>query len=1357
MAGRSSRSGASGDSLLTFVPRHVAADILRHPGSSPLGREQRFDAAALFADISGFTPMSEALGRAGTRGTEELTVTLNGYFTRMIDLVHSYRGVVGKFGGDALTVIFPAQGKRSRAPRRAVACGLAMQDAMVGYDAVATAVGTFRLEAKIGVAAGAVLCTSVGDPATRLEYVVAGSAIDLCADAEHRAAPGEVVAHADLLQRCSGIELDWQEGDFARVTAIRPRPTRSRPGQLPRSRAAALPTLAAYLHPVIAERLLAGLGSFVDEHRRLTVLFVGFGGPDYSNRDAAMRLQAYLAPAVEIITRYDGHLRQVETGDKGSLYIAFFGAPVSHEDDEERALRAALELRELPGDRARIGVASGWTFCGCVGSPERQEYAAVGDTVNIAARLMQAAGPGEILVGGPIAERARRAVRLDLRAPVAVKGKSRRVPVAALVGRAKRLRGLGEREFPLPMVGRDWELASFVDALEGARTGVGCVVAIAGEAGIGKSRLTAELLRAAEDRGLQAYTGACQSYGQATVYLPWQEIWRAMFGLEPGEPAGAAAERARLERNLAALDPGLVPRLPLLAPAVRVPIPENALTKPLEPELRAELLRSLLVDVLRRRAVQAPLVLVLEDCHWIDPLSLELLEAIGRAVSSIPVLLAVSYRPSPAERSPVGWAAGLPHVTHLRLGPLTGDDVASLVETKLRASFGWTSAVPGAVAALAVRAEGNPFYLEETINLLRDRGIELSDADAVARAAIPDTLAGVVMARIDRLGEREKTTLKVASVIGRRFRDAWVWGSSPELGGKTAVGASLDDLTRGELTAVASLEPEPEHLFRHVTTRDVAYESLSHSLRQELHGRIGSHVERRHANTLDRYVDTLAHHFGESANADKQRTYFRRAGDQARATYANAAALDYYSRLLPLLAGSEQREVLLALGQVREHIGDWQGAEEAYRTALRLAEEDAHRAGTAESRRALGALLAHQRSPAEGRELLERALAEFESEHDPDGIVRTLEGLGYAAWKQSDYEASLEHSAEHLRRAELAADAEGISMAEGQIGLARWARGEHDLALRAFERARDTAAAAGNARGTIHAGNDLAGLHWERGDYTGALDGVRASLAAAEEIGYRHAVAVLSGNAAEIYRCQGELETALALSSRALELLAELGDSVGIASQLGNMAITLAALERSLEAEELFDLAIGLAREVESLYFLCEYLHQSAVLLTRLGRHAEAAVRNGEALAVSREISRGDVLAPAELLDVSLGLSLATLTEAEATVELERLLVARLEPAERAAAIFELWRTAGREEHRTAAASLYRELHGASPLATYRERHLTLTGEALEPPAPLPRLYDDLGDANAATVLARAREIAAAARAAAPGREPARG
>ena len=190
--------------------------------------------------------MSEALGRAGTRGDGQLHRALNGYFTRMIDLVHSYGGIVGKFGGDALTVVFPDRGKRSLGPRRAVACALAMQDAMVGYDAVATDAGTFRLEAKIGAAAGAVLSTTVGDPASRLEHVVAGSAIDLCADAEHHAAPGEVVAHAASWRAVRGSSSPGRRvtrpGDGHTST-----PAPHSAGQLPQPPAAAVPTLAAYL------------------------------------------------------------------------------------------------------------------------------------------------------------------------------------------------------------------------------------------------------------------------------------------------------------------------------------------------------------------------------------------------------------------------------------------------------------------------------------------------------------------------------------------------------------------------------------------------------------------------------------------------------------------------------------------------------------------------------------------------------------------------------------------------------------------------------------------------------------------------------------------------------------------------------------------------------------------------------------------------------------------------------------------------------------------------------------------------------------------------------------------------------
>src|SRR5687767_1824199 len=184
----------------SYVPRYVAHDLVLHPDTCPVGREQRFDAVALFADVSGFTAMSEALGRSGRAGTEELTEILNAYFGPMIALIHSFGGIIGKFGGDAMTVLFPYTPRTQAATvRRAIQGALDMQAGMHRYAAIPTSAGTFSLAMKAGLAQGPVLCTTVGDPDIRLEYLIAGSVLDRCADAEHYAARGEVVAHAELL------------------------------------------------------------------------------------------------------------------------------------------------------------------------------------------------------------------------------------------------------------------------------------------------------------------------------------------------------------------------------------------------------------------------------------------------------------------------------------------------------------------------------------------------------------------------------------------------------------------------------------------------------------------------------------------------------------------------------------------------------------------------------------------------------------------------------------------------------------------------------------------------------------------------------------------------------------------------------------------------------------------------------------------------------------------------------------------------------------------------------------------------------------------------------------------------------
>ncbi len=1340
MAGASSPAGSASTSLLPFVPRHVIDDLLHDPGASPVGREQRFQAAALFADISGFTPMSEALGRVGQHGTEELTTILNGYFETMIELVDSYGGTVGKFGGDALTVVFPARSKRSTAAHRALACALAMQRATLRHGSIETVAGRFELGAKIGVAFGQVLCTSVGDPAQRLEYVVAGSAVDLCARAEGLAERGDVVAHKGVLERCEGVITSWRKGALAGVAALEREPRRARPRRPPPVPPEALPALAAFLHPVVVQRLHGGLEGFVNEHRRLTVLFVGFEGPDYdSDTEATPKLQAYFARVVELVGRYGGHLRQIEMGDKGSLFIVFFGAPVLHEDDEERALAFARQLLDLPGSPVRIGVTTGFTFCGSVGSATRKEYAAVGDTINLAARLMQAAGPGEALVAtgsttSPVVE-----ALLDRRPSIRVKGKAEPIAVAAL--RTSPQSGLaeGERAYELPVIARELELELGAAAVGKAAGGAGGVLLITGEPGIGKSRLAAELGRIAAQRGFSVLTGACQSTGATTSYLPWQDILRALFELEDTAPVDRQIEV--LTNRLRKIDAQLVPRLPLLAPAVRLSIPETPLTDALDPELRAELLRALLIEVLRRHAASGPVLLVLEDCHWIDALSKALLEEVARSVDRMGVLVVVLSRA--AERELLAGPGGLANAAEVRLEPLRSHDAEDLARAKLHAAGRELDELPPAVRDAIERAEGNPFFLEELIALLLERGIDLEDPAAFARAAVPDTLYGVVMARIDQLAERDNSVLKVASVVGRAFHAQWVWSSAPELGGEPAVRSSLGGLIHAELIARAAKVADLEHLFRHVTTRDVAYDSLPFALRRDLHERVAAHVESTYASTLDQYVDTLAHHYSLSSNTEKQRVYLQRAADNAKATYANAAALDYYERLLPLLDDRDRVTVLLAMGGVQEHVGDWSAAKDAYREAMDLAAGRGDASSAAEARRAQGMLLAHEESPGEARAMLEQARDELEAEGDEAGVVHALEGLAFVTWKQSDLDASLAYSREHLEAAEARDDAAGISMAVEQMGLAYWHQGEHELAHTSFEHALETAAAAENARGVIHACNDLAGLHWERGEFPEALERVREGLRAAEEIGYRHAAGVLIGNAAEIFRLRGELDKALAHGRYGLDVVSEVGDRVGVTRSVGNLALTLAAMERDDEAETLFEHAIALARAAETPYFLCEYLHHLADLLVRQGRYEDALTRNEEALEIARAIERHDVESPAELLSVRARAAAGLLDIDDAVAELQRIADRSDGTPDRAAVLFELWSVTGDEAHRTAAASLYRELHEQSPLATYRRRYALLTGDQLDLPPVLPPLLEDEPQVDVDALVERVETLAA--------------
>jgi adenylate cyclase len=1311
-------------SWLSYVPYNIAHDVLTHPGVNPVGREQHAQTVALFADVSGFTAISEALGQAGRAGTEELTQILNAYFETMIDLIQSYGGIVGQFGGDALTVLFPyAAATRDATARRAIQCALEMQVNMDRYQSIDTRAGNFQLTMKAGLADGSFYATTVGNRAAGLKVIIAGPVLDLCADAEHHAGQGEIVIHDNLLPLAGDIEIAAQRDGFSVVTGlaaqVAPQPLDTIDRELTADERA---LFAAYLHPIIAQRQTRGQRRFINEHRKVTVLFVNFQGFDYDHDpEVGAKLQAYFLAVLRTVQRYDGYLNKVDMGDKGSKYIVLFGAPVAHEDDEVRALRCALELRTLPNATVTIGANTGFAFCGLVGSPARQEYTVMGDAVNLAARMMQAADPQQILVSKFTHRHAAPGFDWGALPPVKVKGKRDPIQVYAVQHiRGRSIVQTQELDYTLPMVGREDERRLIADKLDQVLQNRGQIIGITAEAGMGKTRLAADVIRMAADRGLSRAGGECESYGTSTSYLVWHHVWRTLFALDP--TWSLQQQIAHLEAQVAAVDPDFVRRVPLLGAALNLPIPDNALTRALEAKVRKASLESLLVAYLRYRAQVTPLLLVLEDCHWMDPVSYDLLETVARNIDDVPVLLLMLYRPPELAHMDLARLDQFAHFSELALTEFAPDEAELLIKLKMQHLFGAIYDIPPElIDTVTAKAQGNPFYIDEMINLLHDQDIDPQDTNALQQLELPDSLHSLIISRIDRLVEDQKITLKVASVIGRLFHVGWLQHVYPEAGQADRVQEQLDALRQQDFVLPSGTpDPEFEYLFKHIVTQEVAYESLAVATRANLHEQIAAYIEDTYTDTLDQYLDLLAFHYGHSENYDKQRAYFDKAGQAAQATYANDAAVAYYQQLLPLLPEPEHPDVLLRLGKVWELTGKWDEAAATYRDALRLA-EDAYT--QALSRNELGRLLFFQGNYAASLDELTEARELFESLDDQQGICKALINMGNVHLYQGNFSQALGLFEQALELAETIDDRELASVIVGNLGIVYGMQGESDRALSYFDRQADLKNDLGDRLGASVAVGNMGVEYENQGNYTRAMECYMVQLQASTEAGDQRNASIAVGNVGLIYSQQGDYARALQCYTRQLQIALERGDLRMISFALSDIADAFKAQDQLKEAETLYTQAIALGRSLNILYDLCGYLHKKADLLARQERYAEAQALNDETLEMAAQVECQDIEFQADVLRIRLRVALGQL-EPDAAVDTQAaLLDTWTDPVQQAVLHYELWRM-GQANYRDPAAEQYAALYHQTPNITYRTRYEDLTGQALDDMLVLPELPD---------------------------------
>jgi tetratricopeptide (TPR) repeat protein len=881
-----------------------------------------------------------------------------------------------------------------------------------------------------------------------------------------------------------------------------------------------------------------------------------------------------------------------------------------------------------------------------------------------------------------------------------------------------------------PIVGRQAELRAIGTLLERARSGRGQVASLTGEPGVGKSRLAVEVIRLARRLGLAVHTGACRADGGATAYLVWQPIWRTLLEVDPS--LSAAEQQTRLARRVAEYDGGSSRRAPLLSPVLNLPLPDSDLTASLDPLARAELLRSLLLDQFRAVATATPLLVVLEDCHWIDPASQLLLEFLARNVADQTVLIVVTSRPADTAATAFVPLAQLGHFAEIPIRQLPMEDAERLVTQRIGSLRRSANDVPlGVVRRIVASAGGNPLHLEELVRFLLEGATDPQAPRGPADPGVPDDLSRLVLARTDQLSDGEKVTIEVASVLGPRFQASWIWGSHASAGSPEQVLRYLDHLTELEFVRQVSPGPEPEYEFKHAITQEAVYESLSPGLRETLHGSVARFIERTYPDRLSQFVDLLAHHYGRTPDLTKQREWFRAAADAAKDTFATEAAIGYHERLLALLPPEQTGGLLIELGDLLLLAARWVDAEAVYDRALRVADSIADRTIHAEACRGLGSVLpyiqAQDRVLQQAADQLRRAVMEFDQLQDGRGLVKTLERLAWTSWELGDYPGALAASERHLDIATEAEDLVGVSTALENMGLVRWHTGEHAEALRLLQRALDTATMAGYRPGVIHAANDLAGVRSERGDHVRAIRDFWQALVVAQEIGDRRNVTLVIGNIGESHRRQGEYGRALRCFAHAFRIAVEIADRTGMAALAGNLATTVAAQGREPEAEQLLARAVKLAESLDAQFWICESLYQQALLLTTAGRLHEAEQAIQRVLDITSKHQQGRVELQAGLLSVRLLVALGRMERSAAMWQLRELRNNWVDPPEQAAILDALWQLdPSQEQWRRDAARLYRTLYDQAPTVEYREAYERLTGASLPAAPSLPPVPDSV-------------------------------
>jgi class 3 adenylate cyclase/tetratricopeptide (TPR) repeat protein len=866
---------------------------------------------------------------------------------------------------------------------------------------------------------------------------------------------------------------------------------------------------STYTPKHLAEKILTSRSAIEGERKLVTVMFTDVSGfTAMSERLDPEEVHAIMDRAFEVILgavhEYEGTINQF----LGDGVMALFGAPIAHEDHAGRALRTALAIQQrlepLREDvqrahgrefRMRIGINSGPVVVGAIGRDLRMDYTAVGDTVNLAARLMGISQPGQIVASPNTRALCEGYFVFDDLGKFELKGKTEPVhaySVQRAIARRTRLEVSRERGLT-PLVGRATERERLTEVFRNASGGGGGVVVLSGDPGVGKSRLLYEFLQGLDDTEHLELETTCASYGRSMAYRPILELYRQYLDLS--EALVPDEIKRRVSDCLRALDLETREdeRSWLFHHFLGIPVAAEFLMR-IQGAMLRDRTNDLLCSVILRESERRPVIVVVENVHWIDASSEEFLRLLATRVPAHRVMLVLTTRAG-------GTLDWLPPMTQrIALEALDSENLRTMVRTLL----GTPLVAEQLFHLLMEKGEGNPLYVEEIVRQLQEtKGILVEDGEARLRAAdvtVPGTIRDIIAARVDRLNESPKQTLQVASVIGRRFGVTLV--SRIRDSDRNHVAGDLQDLHAVDFVFPSARDPELMYSFKHALTQDVVYTSLLERRRRLFHAAAGLGLEELYADRIGDFVELLAYHYEHSGEDEKAVDYAILAAEKAQRRWANSEALTLFDGALKRLrtmpdtppnqlrridAVVKQAEVKFALGQHAEHIQALEGIRELvdavadprrratwyYWTgflhsligakpevpinycleAVRIAESSGLDELKAYAECCLSEAYLNTGRLHDALEASEPALATFEARGNTWWAARTLWGLSSIAIFLGEWERSLEYCRRALEHARAVGDVRMKIVASWRTGWSHIQRGDTESGLRWCEEA----------------------------------------------------------------------------------------------------------------------------------------------------------------------------------------------------------------------------------------------------------------------------------------------------------------